>query len=50
MLRSTVQISFSELYMERSTRRSEFFKRLKTLIYWEGMEKEIRKYIKKARE
>ncbi|XOD67801.1 MAG: hypothetical protein ACMUEL_07865 [Flavobacteriales bacterium Tduv] len=26
MLRSIAQISFSELYMERSTRRSEFFK------------------------
>ncbi|XOD66974.1 MAG: transposase [Flavobacteriales bacterium Tduv] len=35
MLRSTAQISFSELYMERSTRRSEFFKRLYTLIHWE---------------
>ncbi|XOD67274.1 MAG: hypothetical protein ACMUEL_04720 [Flavobacteriales bacterium Tduv] len=30
MLSSTAQISFSELYMERSTRRSDFFKRLKT--------------------
>ncbi|XOD68033.1 MAG: hypothetical protein ACMUEL_09220 [Flavobacteriales bacterium Tduv] len=27
ILRSTSQISFSELYMERSSRRSEFFKR-----------------------
>ncbi|XOD67452.1 MAG: hypothetical protein ACMUEL_05770 [Flavobacteriales bacterium Tduv] len=35
MLRSTEQISFSELYMERSTRRSDFFKRLKILIYLE---------------
>ncbi|XOD67063.1 MAG: hypothetical protein ACMUEL_03385 [Flavobacteriales bacterium Tduv] len=26
MLRSTAQISFSELYMERSTKRSEFLK------------------------
>ncbi|XOD68075.1 MAG: hypothetical protein ACMUEL_09465 [Flavobacteriales bacterium Tduv] len=43
MLKSTSQISFSELYLERSTRRSEFFKRLKTLINWERMEKEIRK-------
>ncbi|XOD67471.1 MAG: hypothetical protein ACMUEL_05875 [Flavobacteriales bacterium Tduv] len=39
MLRSTAQISFSELYIERSSRRSEFFKRLKIFIQWEGMEK-----------
>ncbi|XOD67695.1 MAG: hypothetical protein ACMUEL_07180 [Flavobacteriales bacterium Tduv] len=32
MLRSTAQISFSEIYMECSTRRSDFFKRLNTLI------------------
>ncbi|XOD68017.1 MAG: hypothetical protein ACMUEL_09125 [Flavobacteriales bacterium Tduv] len=32
MLRSTAQIIFSELYRERSTRRSQFFKRLNTLI------------------
>ncbi|XOD67685.1 MAG: transposase [Flavobacteriales bacterium Tduv] len=48
MLRSTAQISFSELYMERSTRRSEFFKRLNTLIHWEGIEKEIRKIYQKG--
>ncbi|XOD66648.1 MAG: hypothetical protein ACMUEL_00940 [Flavobacteriales bacterium Tduv] len=30
MLRSTAQIRFNELYMERSTRKSEFFKRLNT--------------------
>ncbi|XOD66748.1 MAG: hypothetical protein ACMUEL_01495 [Flavobacteriales bacterium Tduv] len=40
MLKNTVQISFSELYMECFTRRSEFFKRLKTHPDWEGMEKE----------
>ncbi|XOD66930.1 MAG: hypothetical protein ACMUEL_02605 [Flavobacteriales bacterium Tduv] len=28
MIRSSAQISFNELYMERSTRRSEFFKML----------------------
>ncbi|XOD67002.1 MAG: hypothetical protein ACMUEL_03040 [Flavobacteriales bacterium Tduv] len=39
MLRSTAQVFFSELYIERSTRRSEFFKRLNTQIHWEGMEK-----------
>ncbi|XOD66774.1 MAG: hypothetical protein ACMUEL_01680 [Flavobacteriales bacterium Tduv] len=39
MLRKTSQISFSELYMERSTRRNDFFKRLNTLPQWEGMEK-----------
>ncbi|XOD67594.1 MAG: hypothetical protein ACMUEL_06605 [Flavobacteriales bacterium Tduv] len=50
MLKSTSKISFSELYMERSTRKSEFFKRLKTLIHWERIEKEIKKYIKKYRE
>ncbi|XOD67765.1 MAG: transposase [Flavobacteriales bacterium Tduv] len=48
MLRSTAQISFSELYMECSTRRSEFFKRLNTLIHWKGMEKEIRKIYQKG--
>ncbi|XOD68057.1 MAG: hypothetical protein ACMUEL_09370 [Flavobacteriales bacterium Tduv] len=47
MLRRTEQIIFSELYMERSTRRSDFFKRLKTLIHWEKMEKEIRKISQK---
>ncbi|XOD66707.1 MAG: hypothetical protein ACMUEL_01275 [Flavobacteriales bacterium Tduv] len=36
--------------MERSTRRSEFFKRLNTLIHWEGMEKEIRKIYQKGQE
>ncbi|XOD66697.1 MAG: hypothetical protein ACMUEL_01225 [Flavobacteriales bacterium Tduv] len=30
MFRSTVQISFSELYMECSIRRSQFFKGLNT--------------------
>ncbi|XOD67566.1 MAG: hypothetical protein ACMUEL_06435 [Flavobacteriales bacterium Tduv] len=29
ILRNTEQISFSKLYMKRSSRRSEFFKRLK---------------------
>ncbi|XOD66857.1 MAG: hypothetical protein ACMUEL_02165 [Flavobacteriales bacterium Tduv] len=50
MLRSTAQITFSDLYIKRSTRRREFFKRLNTVILWEGKEKEIRKYIKKNRE
>ncbi|XOD66888.1 MAG: hypothetical protein ACMUEL_02335 [Flavobacteriales bacterium Tduv] len=31
MLRSTAQIIFSELYMKRSTRRSEFFQKVKHL-------------------
>ncbi|XOD68022.1 MAG: hypothetical protein ACMUEL_09160 [Flavobacteriales bacterium Tduv] len=35
MLISTSQINFSELYMERFSRRSEFFKRLNTLIHRE---------------
>ncbi|XOD67097.1 MAG: hypothetical protein ACMUEL_03580 [Flavobacteriales bacterium Tduv] len=48
MFRSSAQISFSELYMASSTRRSEFLKRLKTLIHWEGMEKEIRKIYQKG--
>ncbi|XOD67868.1 MAG: hypothetical protein ACMUEL_08245 [Flavobacteriales bacterium Tduv] len=48
MLRSSAQISFSELYMEPSTRRSYFFKRLNTLFYWERMEKEIRKISQKG--
>ncbi|XOD67609.1 MAG: hypothetical protein ACMUEL_06695 [Flavobacteriales bacterium Tduv] len=39
ILRNTAQISFSELYMERSSRRSEFFKSLKTLIHLEGWKK-----------
>ncbi|XOD67823.1 MAG: hypothetical protein ACMUEL_07980 [Flavobacteriales bacterium Tduv] len=34
--------------MEPSLRRIEFFKRLNTLIQWEGMEKEIRKNISKS--
>ncbi|XOD66684.1 MAG: hypothetical protein ACMUEL_01160 [Flavobacteriales bacterium Tduv] len=34
MFRRTAQISFSELYIEPSTRRSDFFKRLNTLIHW----------------
>ncbi|XOD66954.1 MAG: hypothetical protein ACMUEL_02735 [Flavobacteriales bacterium Tduv] len=34
--------------MKRFTRRSEFFKRLKTLIHWEKMEKEIRKIYQKV--
>ncbi|XOD66860.1 MAG: hypothetical protein ACMUEL_02180 [Flavobacteriales bacterium Tduv] len=48
MLRSTAQIRFSDLYIDRSTRRSEFFKRLNTLIHWEDMEKEIRKIYQKV--
>ncbi|XOD66656.1 MAG: MIOREX complex component 7 [Flavobacteriales bacterium Tduv] len=48
MLRSTAQISFSELYMEFFSRRSEFFKTLNTLIHSEGMEKEIRKIYQKV--
>ncbi|XOD66792.1 MAG: hypothetical protein ACMUEL_01785 [Flavobacteriales bacterium Tduv] len=48
MLRSTAQISFIELYMERSTRRSKFFKRLKTLSQREEMEKETKKNISKS--
>ncbi|XOD67720.1 MAG: hypothetical protein ACMUEL_07320 [Flavobacteriales bacterium Tduv] len=49
MLKSTPQISFSELYMENSIRRSEFLKRLKSLINWEGREKEIRKIYQKGK-
>ncbi|XOD67701.1 MAG: hypothetical protein ACMUEL_07210 [Flavobacteriales bacterium Tduv] len=30
MFRSTAEVSFSELYMERSTKRNDFFKMLKT--------------------
>ncbi|XOD67769.1 MAG: hypothetical protein ACMUEL_07650 [Flavobacteriales bacterium Tduv] len=48
MLRSATQISFTELYMERSTKRSDLFKRLNILIHWEGMEKEIRKIYQKG--
>ncbi|XOD68108.1 MAG: transposase [Flavobacteriales bacterium Tduv] len=48
ILKSSEQIRFNELCMELSTRRSEFFKRLKTLIHWEGMEKEIRKIYQKG--
>ncbi|XOD67855.1 MAG: hypothetical protein ACMUEL_08150 [Flavobacteriales bacterium Tduv] len=36
--------------MECPTRRSEFFKWLNTLIYWKGMEKEIRKTHQKGQE
>ncbi|XOD67186.1 MAG: hypothetical protein ACMUEL_04170 [Flavobacteriales bacterium Tduv] len=51
MLRNTAQISFNELYMERSTRRSEFFKKVKhPVIDWEGIEKEIRKIYQKTKE
>ncbi|XOD66962.1 MAG: hypothetical protein ACMUEL_02785 [Flavobacteriales bacterium Tduv] len=50
MLRSTEKISFNKLYMERSTRRSEFFKSLNTLIHRERIEKEIRKIYQKIRE
>ncbi|XOD67078.1 MAG: transposase [Flavobacteriales bacterium Tduv] len=48
MLRNTTQISFSELYMERSAKKSEFLKRLKIFINWEGMEKEIIKIYQKG--
>ncbi|XOD67183.1 MAG: transposase [Flavobacteriales bacterium Tduv] len=34
--------------MKRSTRRSDFFKRLNTLIHWEEMEKEIKKIYQKV--
>ncbi|XOD67836.1 MAG: hypothetical protein ACMUEL_08050 [Flavobacteriales bacterium Tduv] len=33
--------------MDRSTEMSDFFKRLNTLIHWEGMQKEIRKIYQK---
>ncbi|XOD67030.1 MAG: hypothetical protein ACMUEL_03195 [Flavobacteriales bacterium Tduv] len=42
MLRSTAQINFTELYMEYSTRRSEFFKRLNTMTHWDGIEQEVK--------
>ncbi|XOD66658.1 MAG: hypothetical protein ACMUEL_01010 [Flavobacteriales bacterium Tduv] len=48
MLKSTAQISFSELYMAPCTRKSEPFKRLNTEINWEGMEKEIKKIYQKG--
>ncbi|XOD67020.1 MAG: hypothetical protein ACMUEL_03140 [Flavobacteriales bacterium Tduv] len=48
MLIRISQINFSELYMECSTRRSDFFKRLITLIHWEGMGKETRKIYQKV--
>ncbi|XOD67497.1 MAG: hypothetical protein ACMUEL_06020 [Flavobacteriales bacterium Tduv] len=35
--------------MEYHTKKSEFFKRLKTLIHWEVMEKKIRKIYQKGR-
>ncbi|XOD67347.1 MAG: hypothetical protein ACMUEL_05120 [Flavobacteriales bacterium Tduv] len=48
MLRINAQLSFSERYMEHSTKRSEFFKRLNTVIHSEGMEKN-KKNISKRR-
>ncbi|XOD66837.1 MAG: hypothetical protein ACMUEL_02050 [Flavobacteriales bacterium Tduv] len=48
MLRNTAQISFSELYTERFIRTSKFFKRLKTLIHLESMDKEIKKIYQKG--
>ncbi|XOD66822.1 MAG: hypothetical protein ACMUEL_01955 [Flavobacteriales bacterium Tduv] len=50
MLRSTAQISFSELDMEHSTRRGEFFKRLNTLDLLERDAEEIRKIYQKCQE
>ncbi|XOD68062.1 MAG: hypothetical protein ACMUEL_09395 [Flavobacteriales bacterium Tduv] len=34
--------------MERSARRSEFFKRLNILIYWERIEKKNKKNVSKS--
>ncbi|XOD67943.1 MAG: hypothetical protein ACMUEL_08670 [Flavobacteriales bacterium Tduv] len=50
ILRSTAQISFSQLCMERSTRRSEFFKKLKNsnLLGRDG--EKIKKIYQKDRE
>ncbi|XOD66914.1 MAG: hypothetical protein ACMUEL_02500 [Flavobacteriales bacterium Tduv] len=48
MLRSIVQIKFSELYMGRSTRRSEFFKRVKHLDPLGRDGKKIRKIYQKG--
>ncbi|XOD66912.1 MAG: hypothetical protein ACMUEL_02490 [Flavobacteriales bacterium Tduv] len=48
MLRSPVQISFSELYMERSTRRSDFFQKVKNLDPLERNRKRNKKNISKS--
>ncbi|XOD67919.1 MAG: hypothetical protein ACMUEL_08525 [Flavobacteriales bacterium Tduv] len=48
MLRSNAKLIFSELYMNVLPEGSWFFKRLNILIYWEGMEKEIRKIYQKG--
>ncbi|XOD67775.1 MAG: hypothetical protein ACMUEL_07690 [Flavobacteriales bacterium Tduv] len=43
MVRSTAQVIFSELYMERSSRRSGFFKMLNTQSTGKWMEKKNKK-------
>ncbi|XOD67632.1 MAG: hypothetical protein ACMUEL_06825 [Flavobacteriales bacterium Tduv] len=47
ILKSTA-LNFSELYIKRSTKRSDFLKRLKTLIHWEGMKKNKKNISKKS--
>ncbi|XOD68130.1 MAG: hypothetical protein ACMUEL_09805 [Flavobacteriales bacterium Tduv] len=47
MLRITAQINFSKLYMERSSKRSEFFQKVKTLIQWKVYGKRNKKNILK---
>ncbi|XOD67018.1 MAG: hypothetical protein ACMUEL_03130 [Flavobacteriales bacterium Tduv] len=53
MLRSSRKIRFNELYMELSTRKNEFFKRLNTLIHWkmngERNKKNVSKMLKNKR-
>lgn len=48
MIKNNAQISFTELYMERNTRKSQFFEQLNKLNHWGLIEKEIRKNYQKG--
>lgn len=48
MIKNNAQISFTELYMERNTRKSQFFDQLNKLLNWDLIEKEIRKNYQKG--
>jgi transposase, IS5 family len=48
MIKTNNQMSFSEGYVQKRTRKSTFFKHIKTIVDWKLIEKEIRKVYKKG--
>jgi len=48
MIKNDIQMSFSQAYVERRTRKNTFLKQIDTIIEWKSIEKEINKVYKRG--